>query len=100
VAVAKTHAGNVDGLSQASTVIPVATKSDLSETLHIAGEVVLGGQRYVVVSDASGIARLESSGLFVGRGLTMVGNVDGQRVTTWSGQHVVPQKSAGIGVLK
>lgn len=59
----------------------VSTLSDL----RVSGEVVLRGERWIVVTDATGRVRLENPALFVGSGPTMVGDVGGQRVSSWSG---------------
>lgn len=61
-----------------------ASGSSVSSTLRVVGEFVARGERWVVLSDG-GTVRLESPSGFVGRGLGVVGNVEGQRVTTWSG---------------
>jgi zona occludens toxin len=61
-----------------------AGRSGVSDTLRVSGEVVVRGERWVVLSDGS-FLRLEHPGAFVGRGVMVVGNVEGQRVSTWSG---------------
>jgi zona occludens toxin len=62
---------------------PVTT-TPVSQTLQVAGEVVVRGERWKVLSDGKHL-RLESPGVFVGAGSLAVGVVDGARVTTWSG---------------
>lgn len=65
-----------------------------SGSLRVAGEVVLRGERWIVVVDDSGATRLENPAAFVGRGILIVGNVEGQRVTTWTG---TPAKKSIVG---
>lgn len=64
--------------------------------LRVAGEVYVGWRRYIVIADASGRLRYESPELFVGSGLMLQGDVNGQRVTTFSGQPPAQQQT-GIG---
>ena len=72
-------------VSQQAVPAPVAYPGrGVSETLRVAGEVVIRGERWVLVSDGSRV-RLESPAAFVGVGVMMVGDVQGERVTTWSG---------------
>ena len=69
-----------------------------SDTMRIAGEVVLNGQRWVLLVDQDGSVRLENPAAFVGRGLTMVGNVEGRRVATWTG--TVSKQQSIVGGAK
>lgn len=75
-----------DGLAVASApgVGSPGVLGQRSETLRVAGSVVINGQDYVVVTDGR-IIRLENSQAFIGRGVMTVGDVDGHRVTTWTG---------------
>lgn len=57
------------------------TNSDL----RVAGEVVLAGQRFVALVDSSGVMRYESPDRFAGRGLFIVGTVEGARVSSFTG---------------
>lgn len=68
-----------------------------SGSLRVAGEVVLRGERWIVIIDDSGATRLENPAAFVGRGILIVGNVEGQRVTTWTGS---PAKQSIVGGSK
>ncbi|AKU20992.1 zonular occludens toxin domain-containing protein [Massilia sp. NR 4-1] len=65
--------------------------------MRVAGEVWLRGERWVLVVDEQGAARYENPAAFVGRGVLMVGNIEGQRVTTWSGAQARPQSIVGGG---
>lgn len=70
----------VAGASSAS-----GTSSGKSGTMRVAGEVVLRGERWIVVVDDAGATRFENPAAFVGSGTLIVGNIEGQRVTTWTG---------------
>ena len=63
--------------------------------LRVAGEVYVGWRRYVVIADATGRIHYESPEFFVGSGLMLQGDVNGQRITTFSGQPIV--QSTGVG---
>lgn len=60
----------------------VATSKDW----RITGTLVQSGSVYVVISDSSDNIRLINRSVFHGRGLLMVGTVDGQRVSYYSGK--------------
>ncbi|VVD67581.1 zonular occludens toxin domain-containing protein [Pandoraea soli] len=57
-----------------------------SERWRVAGQYSVTGKRYVVLSDNTGRLRIESPSAFSNNGLAIVGEVDGQQVTMWSGQ--------------
>jgi zona occludens toxin len=67
--------------------------------LRVAGEVYVGWRRYIVVADATGRIHYESPELFVGSGLMLQGDVNGQRITTFSGQPPAQQQT-GLGGVK
>jgi zona occludens toxin len=71
-----------------------ASSSGVSSTLRIVGRAVIRGEAWVVLSDGQYL-RLENPQSFVGSGPTVVGSIQGERVTTWSG----PRASDGAGVL-
>jgi zona occludens toxin len=58
---------------------------EASDKWRYVGEFSAGGERWVVVADASGRARVESPSVFHGAGLAAVGEVDGARVARWTG---------------
>lgn len=66
---------------------PLASQPSLPplSSSRIAGEVVIHGARWVVIMDEQGRSHLESPAPFAGRGVMLVGHLEGQRVTTWSG---------------
>jgi zona occludens toxin len=57
----------------------------VSETWRVSGSMKFGDQVYVVISNAAGRIRLEHPSAFQNQGLSIVGNVDGERVMVWSG---------------
>lgn len=72
--------------SVALPAVPLSSGSDVSDSLRVAGEVVIRGERWILLHDlSSGQIRLENSAAFVGRGLFLVGTVEGRRVATWTG---------------
>lgn len=64
---------------------PAAAPAKAETALRVAGEVTINDERWVVITDQAGRMRLENPAAFVGRGVMMVGTVEGQRVTTWTG---------------
>lgn len=73
-----------------------------ADVLRLAGEVMLNGERWIVLADQAGRLRFENPALFVGRGLGMVGEVHGQRVASWTGTMPGPSQvpSVASGVPK
>lgn len=65
----------------------------ISSEWRYVGEFRAGPTAYVILSGDGGRVRLESASMFSGRGLLAVGMIDGQRVTSFSGQ------SSGSGGL-
>lgn len=68
-----------------------------SDALRVVGEVVIRGERWIVVSDSAGIVRFENPAAFVGQGVLVVGTVEGSRVTTWTGMQAKSQSIVGSG---
>ena len=93
------HHGGTVGASvnpNADVSAVAATASRPPESpLRIAGEVYIGWRRYVAVADLYGRIHYESPEFFVGSGLMLQGDVNGQRITTFSGQPIV--QSTGVG---
>lgn len=85
--------------SSASPVVPASPAASKSvEGWRIAGMFTLRGESFVLLTDSTGRFRYETPSNFVGRGVFMVGTVDGQRVSTWSGAS--SSSSIGQGLLK
>lgn len=57
----------------------------LSDTWRAVGTIQAGQQRLVVLAGSSGRLRFEHPSAFQNAGLLIVGEVDGQRVTAWTG---------------
>lgn len=81
----KNGTGNgVPGTGSASQVTPTKT-ANVSEAWRVSGSLISGGKAFVVLIGEGGRVRLEHPSSFQNSGAVMVGDVDGQRVTTWSG---------------
>jgi zona occludens toxin len=65
----------------------------VSSQWRAVGRISANGVSWAVVADGRGRLRVESPAAFMGVGVAMVGEVDGQRVTSWSGA------IAGTGTL-
>jgi len=76
----------------------MSSKADYSSEWRIAGSYEANGERYVVVSDGQGRLRVESPSMFRNAGIASMGEIDGQRVTVWSG--VKPVAGAGSPSLE
>lgn len=63
----------------------VNEKPVYSETWRYAGEYQAGGNRWIVVVDSFGRMRVESPSMFHSSGLSVIGEVDGEKVSRWSG---------------
>ncbi|WP_396267050.1 zonular occludens toxin domain-containing protein [Ideonella sp.] len=57
----------------------------VSESWRISGSLTIGNKAFVVLVGEGGRVRLEHPSAFQDVGAVMVGDVDGERVTTWSG---------------
>jgi zona occludens toxin len=57
-----------------------------SEKWRVVGSIRSGMDTLIVLSNPSGRIRLESPSMFHNSGALLIGEIDGQRVTTWSGQ--------------
>lgn len=94
-AAAAAGAGGAAPASAGGMPMPYAG-GGVSQTLRVAGEVVIRGERWVLLSDGSRL-RLENPGAFVGVGIMMVGDVRGERITTWSGPSDSAEKPGLLG---
>lgn len=66
-------------------------RNSISNTWRLVGTFQAQGKQFVVVENQDGRIRLEHPSAFMQAGAAMVGEVDGQRTTIWSG----PQRTAG-----
>lgn len=64
---------------------PSRSPPRFSDSYRVVGTMGEGADRWVVVIGTNGRVRLASPSAFQGSGLLMVGEIDGQRVTTFSG---------------
>lgn len=65
---------------------------------RLAGEVVIGGKKFILLSGIGGHFRLETPLLFIGQGFNQVGMIDGLKVTPFSGPSFT--QPSGGGLLK
>lgn len=77
----KTGVAAVPGAAGAVPVKPPG----FSDVWRISGSVVVGENRFVVVSNGAGAVRLESPSSFSNYGLVQVGTIDSEKVSTFSG---------------
>lgn len=101
------NAASAQGNTQASgksapssaplSVAMPATKQAFSSTWRVVGQLDAEGSRWVVVANEEGHLRVESPSVFNGEGAAVVGQVDGEAVTRWSG---AAQRQAITGVSK
>lgn len=64
---------------------PLPVRPVFSETWRVVGRITVDGLPWVVVADSAGRLRLESPSAFVGAGAAIIGDVDGAKVSVWSG---------------
>lgn len=57
----------------------------VNETWRVAGSMYADGKGWVVLVNQAGAVRVESPSAFTNSGLAVVGDVDGTKVTSWSG---------------
>lgn len=72
---------------------PVNTDG-FSDSWRIVGDFESKKMRWVVLSNQSGKLRVESPSMFHGSGVIIIGEIDGERVSRWSGgdsKSIVPQ---------
>lgn len=69
----------------APLVQPAAPSARFSSDWRIAGQIVVDGQKQVVLVNSDGVIRYEHPSNFRNSGRVMTGDLDGQRVSTFSG---------------
>ena len=74
----------VTAVGPASTPV-VSSIPAVSQKWRVVGSMSSGGLSWVVMSDDEGRLRLESPSAFIGSGSIAIGEVDGSKVSTWSG---------------
>ena len=68
------------------------SQPELSKTYRLAGTFKASGEVWAVLVDNDGRMRLESPSQFNGKGMVAAGLIDGERVTTFTGQVKLEQK--------
>ncbi len=71
---------------------PAPSHRSFSEVWRIVGSFEAKGLSWIVVVNQAGVVRLESPSQFSGDGLVRIGEIDGGKVTSWSG--VLPPTSS------
>lgn len=83
---------------------PVEVRSGFSESWRIVGQLDMADMHWVIVANPAGRLRLESPSMFHGNGAAAIGEIDGERVTRWSGANNQPaspsQPQPGGAVVK
>ena len=59
--------------------------SSISNTWRLVGSLQAQGKHFIVLEGQGGRIRLEHPSAFMNAGASMVGEIDGQRITVWSG---------------
>lgn len=77
--------------SASKTVSAQSERPQVSSTWRLVGSFQAQGKHFVVIENQERRIRLEHPSAFMHAGAAMVGEVDGQRITHWSG----PQPGAG-----
>ncbi len=86
--------------TSAAASVPAAApsaKQTFSSAWRVVGQLEAESFRWVVVADEAGRLRVESPSVFNGEGAAIVGHVDGETVTRWSG---AAQRQAMPGASK
>jgi zona occludens toxin len=86
--------GGVSGQAQAAN----ASKPLFSDVWRICGSFYAKSQNWVVVCNAQGATRVESPSVFRNVGLAQIGDIDGAKVTMWSGPAVSKQAAPAAPV--
>lgn len=78
------HDASAPSAAAAPAAAPVHA-GDFSEDWRIVGRIDNGADAYVVLSNSSGKLRVESPSSFQNNGSALIGTIDGQKVTVWTG---------------
>ncbi|MBC3885645.1 zonular occludens toxin domain-containing protein [Undibacterium griseum] len=68
----------------------VENRGLFSETWKIVGQLDIANDHWVIVSNPAGRLRIESPSMFHGTGAAAIGEIDGERVSRWSGSNNLP----------
>lgn len=82
-----TSPSSVNSPASALTPLPTSTKPkpDYSTDWRIAGRFDANGQNWTVLVNSAGKFRVESPSIFSNSGYALIGEVDGQKTTVWTG---------------
>lgn len=82
-----TPPSSVNSPASGLTPLPTSTKPkpDYSTDWRIAGRFDANGQNWTVLVNSSGKFRVESPSVFSNSGYALIGEVDGQKTTVWTG---------------
>jgi len=78
----------------AQTPAPAKPASSFSDAWRLVGTINYGNAHYVVIADAAGRLRYESPSMFVQAGPQTIGDIDGAKVTYYSGAVPMPSRSS------
>ena len=89
----KTVGAKVSGISSSASAgtsgtpqaMPKPILSSFSDTWRIAGAFAANGESFIVLTNGAGALRVESPSVFHNSGYAQIGEIDGDRVTEWSG---------------
>ncbi|MBY0445065.1 MAG: hypothetical protein K2Q15_07655, partial [Burkholderiales bacterium] len=81
--------------SASTPTLPQQDKQNFSGSWRVVGTLQADDVSWVVVADQAGRVRVESPSMFNGKGVAILGHIDGEAVTRWSGSM---DKSAGVPV--
>ncbi|WP_027469103.1 zonular occludens toxin family protein [Deefgea rivuli] len=81
--------------SASTQTLPQQDRQNFSGSWRVVGTLQADDVSWVVVADQAGRIRVESPSMFNGEGVAIVGHIDGEAVTRWSGSM---DKAAGVPV--
>jgi zona occludens toxin len=96
------HASVVSGSTASTGSTPGAItpeRQSFSGAWRVVGAMQSDGVRWIVVADQAGRVRVESPSMFSGDGISIVGTIDGEAVTHWSGS-MDKAAAASVGQTK
>lgn len=90
------EASKAAGPANASAQLQKPALPPVSEVWRIVGRYRVNGESWVVIGNPAGRVRVVSPSVFTNDGLSMIGQVDDQRVTSWSGPGFVASSASPI----
>jgi zona occludens toxin len=80
-----TNSSNAPSSALTQLPIPSKSKPDYSTDWRIAGRFDANGQNWTVLVNSAGKFRVESPSVFSNSGYAVIGEIDGQKTTVWTG---------------